>query len=313
MLISTEIHSFKKYGTNEQVLSLLKEAGFEAYDFSMFFSTPNCFIYDDDYLDKAKSLRAYADKIGIVCNQAHAPFPVIKPTSEEWAQQIYKDLSILLKRPFPSRSDDKAEYEETLFELNCRALKVSGTLGAKCCVIHPFADYDAKQNANLYNKFKSVADEFNVKIAVENMWNYNDKMGCFAPAACSHHLDFKAHVDLLDDTFVACLDLGHAELSGLHTDCTSMILTLGDRLKALHVHDNNFHGDDHALPYTSKIDFNAVTDALAQIGYDGDITFEAEKFMPHFEVSFYPKAARHMYDIGDYIRQQIITKKAKSK
>ena len=309
MLISTEIHSFKKFGTNEQILSLLKEVGFEAYDFSMFFSTPNCFIFDDDYLQKAKSLRAVADKIGIVCNQAHAPFPVIKPTSEEWAKQIYNDLSVLLKRPFPSREDDKAEYEETLFELNCRALKVAGTLGAKCCVIHPFADYNAQQNAVLYNKFKSVAIEYNVKIAVENMWNYDDKRACFAPASCSHHDDFKKHMDLLDDTFVACLDLGHAELSGLHTNCSKMILTLNDRLKALHVHDNNFHGDDHLLPFTSEIDFNAVTTALAEIGYDGDITFEAERFMPRFDVSFYKTAARHMYDIGDYIRSQILLKK----
>lgn len=306
MLISTEIHSFKKYGNNKQILSLLKQSGFEAYDFSMNFSTPDCFIFDDDYLEKAQELRKYADSIGIVCNQSHAPFPLIKPVNEEWAQEIYKTISTRLKRKFPVGSDDKKEYREVLKMLVFRALEVSGVLGAKYCVVHPFTEFTPEQNFEMYSDFIEIANKCNVKIAVENMWDWdNEKDQAFA-VSCSHHDNFKAHMDLLpESTFGACLDIGHAEMRGLSTDSTKMILTLNDRLKCLHLHDNDMHYDEHLLPFTSKIDFNAVIEALAKINYQGDITFEAENYMRRFDLDFYPVAAKYMYSIGDYIRSQI--------
>ena len=36
MLISTEISSFYKFGSNKEIIKLLKDVGFDAFDFSMF-------------------------------------------------------------------------------------------------------------------------------------------------------------------------------------------------------------------------------------------------------------------------------------
>lgn len=57
-----------------------------------------------------------------------------------------------------------------------------------------------------------------MKIATENMWNWNGEKDEAAPAACSDPESFNAHLDAVNDPFfVACLDIGHAEMKGLGT------------------------------------------------------------------------------------------------
>lgn len=55
-----------------------------------------------------------------------------------------------------------------------------------------------------------------MKIAAENMWNFIG--GKTSPAACSDEVSFREHLDAVnDDYFVACVDIGHAEMAGLDT------------------------------------------------------------------------------------------------
>ena len=106
MEISTEIGSFRRYGTNREILRLLKDSGFTAYDFSMFRGTLKDRLIDsENYREDAKALREYADSIGLRCNQAHAPFPTARKGNES--------------------------YNESAFPEIARAIEVSGILGAK--------------------------------------------------------------------------------------------------------------------------------------------------------------------------------------
>ena len=293
MYISTEIHSFWAYGNDEKVVKMFKDSGFTAYDFSMFGKSwlqPNEFLASDDYLEKAKQLRAYADAIGLPCNQAHAPFPT------RLTEAVYKDMDI-------------AAYNLRSHEQIIRAIEVAGGLGAKIIVVHPCNDYTPEQNAALYKSFEKIARKAGVKIAVENMWNWAEGAPTATAAACSHHENFKAHMDLLDkDVFVACLDIGHAEMAGLDTSAVQMIESLGSYLQALHIHDNDCIHDNHALPYTMHIKFEHILEALKKIGYRGDITMEADNFVPKFPLELYPQAARLMAEIGKYMRDKISEK-----
>ncbi|HEY8389983.1 MAG TPA: hypothetical protein VIL26_03425, partial [Clostridia bacterium] len=91
-LISSETESFNKFGGNYEILKLFKDAGFDAYDFSMFEDSINRLIDYDDYKQKARELRKYADSLGIVCNQAHAPFPTVKPGDDEFNKYIFSKI-----------------------------------------------------------------------------------------------------------------------------------------------------------------------------------------------------------------------------
>ena len=81
MLISTEIGSLReKLGDDKKIIQLIKNSGFTAYDFSMSSAQYAMeFLKDDGFYEYVKDIRAFADSIGIVCNQTHAPFPTIKP------------------------------------------------------------------------------------------------------------------------------------------------------------------------------------------------------------------------------------------
>ena len=280
MYISTEIQSFQAYGDNYKILAMLKEAGFDGYDYSMFHQSHAYkeILCADDYIERAKEFRKYADGLGLVCNQAHAPFPSVRPGDEAYNEDIVVKIR--------------------------RAIEVAAILGAKVIVVHPWNNYTAQENAKMYGLYEETARKAGIKIGVENMWNRasSDPFKACA-AACSHHDDFKAHLDLLpSDTFTACVDIGHAEMAGLDTNAPQMLETLGERVEALHIHDNDLIHDSHMLPFTGKINFNAMIEALKEIGYQGDITMEAAYYANKFPVELYPQAARLLAETAEYFR-----------
>ncbi|MBQ5926817.1 MAG: sugar phosphate isomerase/epimerase, partial [Clostridia bacterium] len=285
MYVSTEISSYKQYGTIFEIVKLLKDSGFTAYDFSMFAGWAGYeLLTADDYIEQAQKLRAYADAIGIVCNQSHAPFPTVRKGCDE--------------------------YNQAQFPIVIRAIEVSGILGASVCVVHPCNDYTAEENAVFYNSLMPYAKKAGIKIGVENMWNWFHwgKTGEHVlPAACSHQDDFKKHLDLLDkQVFCACLDIGHSEMMHAYgTDAVKMIETLGDDLQAIHLHDVNLTNDNHSLPFTQAIDYAPIIEALRKVGYKGDITLESNNFSNRLPVALIPAAARYAAAVANYFKEEI--------
>ena len=262
MKTSTEISSIAKIVGMEKAVELVAKAGFDAWDFSMF---DMCRINWDtkkslniphplngpDYLSFARKLKNIGLDNGIICNQSHAPFPV-----------------------------DSADVRSYL----CRAIECTAEAGGEICIIHPDNHKSAEENAEMYHELLPFAKECGVKIATENMFNWDGEKDQSAPAACSTSEDFKRHIDLVNDEFfVACLDIGHAEMKGSGDGAANIIRTLGNRLKALHVHDNDKHDDCHQIPFSMNIDFDEVIRALKDVGYTGYMTLEAGTFMNAYD------------------------------
>ena len=255
MKISTEIWSSANILGEERAIYELAKAGFDAWDFSMFemaridWSTyklqPSTHpLSGNDYVAFAKKLRKIGEDNGIFCNQSHAPFPTYVP-----------EIRDLLKR----------------------AIECTAIAGGQHCIIHPDNNKSAEENAEMYFELLPFAKEHGVKIATENMWNWNGNEDHASPAACSHHDDFLAHLNAVNDPyFVACLDIGHAEMKGLDTSAKKMILTLGNKLEALHIHDNDRWHDSHRIPFSMDINWEEVVGALKQINYKGVFTLEAD-------------------------------------
>ena len=282
--ISADIGGFSKYGNAREIVKMMKEAGFTAYDASMVNGgLLDWMLYADDWQEKAKEFRAYADELGIKCNQSHAPFSSVRANDEK--------------------------YNEWMFPRLIRAIEVSGILGVKVCVVHPCNDWNAEQNAEFYKRLEPIARKAGVKIGVENMWNcvnWGTPEFRATKAACSHHDDFKAHLDLLpSDVFVACVDIGHAEMKGLETSAVEMIETLGERVQALHIHDVDLTHDNHQIPFTQAIDFEKVIEALRKVQYQGDITFEATYGMRAVPKALQAPLARYMVAIANYFKEEL--------
>ncbi len=82
------------------------------------------------------------------------------------------------------------------------------------------------------------------------------------------------------DNLGICLDMGHLHLTNgrgqANQSQREFILGAGDLLKALHVTNNSGQGDDHLMPYSSRlgIDYREVIRALDEIGYKGLFNLE---------------------------------------
>ena len=254
MRISTEISSTALLVGEEKAIEILAKAGFDCYDLSLFAmakwsSKDECYLFADhpyhgpDYLKYVRHLRKVADDCGITCNQSHAPFP--------------------------SHNEKVSCYFE-------RALECTAEAGGKICIIHPQCFATVEENAEFYGKLLPIAKSYGIRIATENMWNWDKVEDHAIPCACSTAESFVAHVDAVNDPdLVACLDIGHAEMRGLGTNCVEMIHALGDRLQALHIHDNNKLDDSHQIPFSMDIDFEPIVKALKEIDYKGYFTLES--------------------------------------
>ena len=278
MRISTDTGIFAAIGDCKKIVKLIKDGGFDAYDFTLSSKPMSDLMNADDYLEQAKAFREYADSIGIECNQSHAPFPSIRVGDEE--------------------------YNTRLFGKLVRAIEISGILGARVCVVHACNDYTMEENIAFYKSLEPYARKAGIQIGVENLYSSRDgKLIC---GACSPHDSFKAYLDLLPaDAFTACLDIGHAEILGEETSAVKMIETLGDRLTAMHLHDVDKSRDNHLLPFTLKLDFPAIIEALRKINYQGDITLEACHFVKKMPVELLPGVAKLAADVAGYFRKEI--------
>ena len=261
MRISTEIGSAAKLVGEAKAVELVAKAGFDAWDFSMFAMvrydwTNRCLLPNDhpltrpDYLKFVRELKQIGLDNGIHCNQSHAPFPNTHPGVRSYMK---------------------------------RAIECTAEAGGKMVIIHPNNDATPEENGEFYLELLPFAKEHGVQIATENMWNWDNVKNCATPCACSTPENFNAHLDAVNDPdFVACLDIGHAEMRSLGTTAVDMIHALGSRLQALHIHDNDLVNDSHMIPFAGKIDFSAIVAALKAIRYQGYLTLEADTYLKKF-------------------------------
>lgn len=262
MILSTHTEILPKKFGYEETVKLYAKTGFDAYDATFFDMKEPNFYFEENYREKALNLRKTADENNILCNQAHAPFPMHRDGDPSWDKKMLG-------------------YAE-------KSLEISSILGAKVCVVHPWNSWEAEENVEkIYLPLKETADKFHVKIGVENMWNRKD--GRASAAACSSPDDFVKHMELLPkDTFTACLDIGHAEMfEGFAAP--DFIYALNERLGALHVHDNDRIHDLHYFPYMGTIDWEKICKALADIDYKGDFTLESDHTFLRYPENLIPE------------------------
>lgn len=272
----------------ERAAALIRDAGFTAFDYSL-----DSMVHDDspfngeDWRAHAARIRACADSVGLKINQTHAPFSF--SVSRLWR--------------------DEAAFREIIFPRIVRALEISGIFGAKVCVIHPIhhdiyaghAEEIFHRNMDFYRELIPVAVREGVKIGVENMYQSDPRRGYLVDDTCSRAEEFNRYLDTLNHpNAVACLDLGHVGLIEREDEAWDMIRALGhDRLQALHVHDNDYRGDRHQLPYLGLMDWGKITQALGEIDYQGDLTYEnGWSFLNPIDEEFLPVALRYMADVG---------------
>jgi len=283
MLLSNTTYPLTYHLPLRESVDIMADAGFDAIDFSAGDEEYYSDLHGKDfYLE----IRKYTESKGLIFNQAHAPTPSAVESEEE---------------------------SEIKFKNIVGAMRNASYLGIKNIVVHPIKHlrYDYGENAerlfeynmNFYKRLIPYCEEYDMRVALENLWQTEKPgWGKISHSTCSRPAEFIRYIDTLNnDCFIACLDIGHAQL--VCEDPAEFIKALGNkRLKALHVHDVDGMIDSHNPPYFGIVDWDKVIKALADINYDGDFTLEVcGEIFKSRSIELAPIYMRFIADTGKHL------------
>lgn len=290
MRLSAPILALRPRFGDEESIRRMANAGFDAVDYTFNeMVSPDCVWNTGGFHDYALRLRTVAQQSGIVFNQAHAPFLF------DWESIWQTD-----------------RFDAWLLPTMERAFCCASLLGVEQMVVHPIHHIRYYNNEKLlwewnlgyYRTLLPIAKRYGVAIALENMWQTDPLRHCGDRDVFSQPKEFCAFLDALHDPFaVACVDVGHAGLAG--EDPAVLLRSLSSRVKALHIHDNQHHIDDHTLPYLGKLDWDSITRVLGEINYRGDFTFEVTSFLTPFDDGLVDSALRFQVEVGRHLMQKV--------
>lgn len=286
MKISCTTDTFMRTFGDEEGLQKIAEAGFDAVDFGMFKYPMRGELFassDSDFESYFKGLREVMEQSGIYAEQTHSPMP--------------------------SYTGDEAE-DEFIFGIQARSIAAASFLGSKHIVIHPcipaqyrysfYREETKAINMKFYERLTPYLEKYNVRLCVENMFNWDPEKKRICPTVCSFAEEMCDYIDTMNkntasDRFTACLDIGHGNLTGQAPQ--EMIRILGHRLGVLHVHDNNGISDQHIAPHMGNIDWLSVMEALREVNYRGVFNFESDSYYVMFQNTLF-EAGKLLCAIG---------------
>jgi len=249
-MIKTGIESTGYFGAFdfEEGFKKAKAHGYDCVDYENIVVDNDAFLNftDSEYDDYLKKVKKAADDAGIEIFQAHGGTPLS-------GDQVYDEV--------------KPDFIRQLY--TCQQL------GCKYLVLHPYVDYidifethevGVKKNLALLELILPYAEKYGVTICLENLpFRYVDM---------SRVVEIKKLIKAIGSkNLAACLDTGHCNV--IKENLYDSIITFGEDLKTLHVHDNfGFSGDRHYPPFKGTIDWDSVVKGLNDIGYKGCFSLE---------------------------------------
>ncbi len=286
----------------------IHEAGFDAVDFGLFGKydwndiskgIPSDAYNDDKIYPYIDEVKAAAAKYGVEFGQTHAPFPIYISQSEQGTINCQNDVR--------------------------KCIEITGYLGCPRIVIHPIFDGNARRpvltkqeeyklNIEFYSSLIPLLKKHHVICCLENMFMGDWKTKKIYATCCSNIHETIRYIDELnaiagEKLFGFCLDIGHLLLVG--QDPCYWIEELGDKLEALHVHDNNGVDDNHTLPYTGCCNWDRVVLGLRRNGYKNTFNFETGSFNNAFPKELCVAATNMLGAVGKYFVGRITAEEDK--
>lgn len=293
----------------EEGFKLLKDAGFSCADFSLNGYLKNNELYafqKNSFFDQSvEELKVFfephkrgAEAAGIRVNQMHMPYPVYVPNA------------------------DKELNEYLVQEVAPKSLHICKYFGCSYIVLHGFKlvrflgseEAEWQRTEKLIHFLAPLAKELGITICVENL--YDGVAGHLVEGPCCNVRKMVERIDRINEQYQAeilgfCFDTGHANLVGL--DMERFISTLGNRLKVLHIHDNDGISDLHQIPYTftktrenmASTDWDGFIRGLRNIGFDKVLSFETAPVLSSFPKELNKDALELISRIGKYFVKKV--------
>lgn len=288
----------------EEGFSMLKRAGFSCADFSLNGYLLNRDIYHaslNRFFDASVSeLERFftphkkgAEAAGITISQMHMPYPVYVPGGEKavndylWKEAAPKSMAVcaFLECPY----------------IVIHGFKLTKFLGSE--------EKEWEETEKFIDSIAPMAKEMGITVCIENL--YDGIGGHLVEGPCCDARKAVERIDRINAKYQAqilgfCFDTGHANLVGI--DFEGFITTLGDRLKVLHIHDNDGIQDLHQIPFTfaktrenkSSTDWEGFVRGLRNIDFQGTLSFETAPVLSAFPKAMKQDTLAFLARIGEY-------------
>lgn len=292
MKVSTSLNVFYTHYPVEQAIARGSRAGFEALDLNYWDYQPA--IQRMSWTEEeawARNIAEVAHAHNIRFTQMHGP--VLGSSFEKPAEGL---------------------DEDSFIELAGRSLRTAAILGIPWVVFHPqnltqLGNEPIREtrefNRKYYERLLPVMEETGVGIALENIFDMGRQT---AYRRRSFGATPEELIDLIDSfghpLFGACWDTGHAHVQGLNQGAS--IRMLSDRLITLHIQDNNSLADQHLLPFHGTIAWREVMEALCEISYKGDLTYEAHMSVRVLPDELKDAALSYAVQVGKFLRDMTV-------
>lgn len=288
----------------------LRKAGFSCADFSLNSYLLNTDLYagrtNPFFRQPIQELERFftphkegAKAAGITINQMHMPYPIYIPNGK-------KELNDFLWDEVAPKSMELCHFFEckSIVVHGFKLARYLGTEEAEWEATEQFLDYVAP-----------MAKEMGITLCIENL--YGGIAEHLVEGPCCDAKKAADRIDRFNERYNAevlgfCFDTGHANLVGL--DFESFLTTLGDRLKVLHIHDNDGVADLHQIPFTftktrenhTTTDWDGFVSGLSKIRYRHVLSFETAPVLSSFPEEMEQDALLFIAKIGQYFSDRIM-------
>ena len=173
--------------------------------------------------------------------------------------------------PFYMPSPDDADAMSRFAKSQLLGLDAAAMLKIPCAVIHPIVRHSSQrkrrawldENLSYLSPIRERAARLGVTLAIENMAGVPYPYAPDETVYGSRAADVRLLADRLDTGI--CWDFGHAHLS--HLCQSAELATVGDRLRMIHIHDNDGANDRHLIPLAGSIDWDDALRGLRAIDF----------------------------------------------
>lgn len=256
---STKIGDFENLDRFRRDLKSIKAAGFDGIDLQLNSNEFRKSLYQENALRTADRIRVCIEEEGLEVSQCHPPFNPYVYGDPKKGEAVIRDCLACI--PYAAQT------------------------GAKLLVIHPKRPRNAEDplylrpdvfrawNEEMYAQMVPVADRYGVTLLVENLFSV-DQTDRHLPGYSSDPEDLLTLTRRFPQMGI-CFDTGHA--LALKQNLGTMVRTFGDKLLALHIHNNDGLHDLHLAPFcTEEVNWRSFCSALKEIGYRGTINLECD-------------------------------------
>lgn len=288
---------------------MMRRAGFTCCDFSLNDYLANTELYQyrrNTFFDRpVHELKAFfgphreaAEAAGIRISQMHMPYPVYVPGAPEALNEY------LTKVAAPKSMELCAHFGCPYIVVH--GFKLAGLLGSE--------QAEWERTEAFLQTLVPLAKELHITICIENL--YTSCGSHIVEGPCCDARKAVSRIDRMNaeagaEVFGFCFDTGHASLIGL--DFENFITTLGSRIKALHIHDNDGREDLHQIPFTftkgrenkSSTDWDGFIRGLRKISFDGVLSFETAPVLSAFPDRMKQDVLSFIAGIGEYFAGEI--------